>query len=131
MTLRSSGRETVAMTGPRSRAVGAPQEIGNRGFAPGAGWEVSRIWSVRLGRVIAVPKKSTARRCDGPHRQRFQTITRAPAGCPKSSLKGIIAILRVETMASAPWLAWRMLDPKGRFHDKSHQTGETPLRDKA
>ena len=62
MTLRSAGRDTVPMMGPRSRAVAAPQAIGNRGLAPGAGWEVRRIWSVRLGRVIAGPKKPTARR---------------------------------------------------------------------
>ena len=101
MTLRSSGRETVATTGPRSRAVGAPQAIGNRGFAPGAGWDVSRIWSVRLGRVIAVPKKSTARHYDGPTRQLCQTIGRAPAGCRTGSMNAIIAMLRLETMASA------------------------------
>src|SRR5436190_22440518 len=83
MTLRSSGRETVATTGPRSRAVGAPQAIGNRGFAPGAGWEVSRIWSVRLGRVIAVPKMPTARHYDGPPRQQCLTIARARQGAER------------------------------------------------
>src|SRR5436190_20129259 len=86
MTLRSSGRETVATTGPRSRAVGAPQTIGNRGFAPGAGWEVSLIWSVRLGRVIAVPKKSTARHYDGPPRQLCQTFREPLAEVPNGAL---------------------------------------------
>ena len=67
MTLRSAGRDTVPMMGPRSRAVAAPQAMGKRGLAPGAGCEVRRIWSVRFGRVIAGPKKPMARRCDGPH----------------------------------------------------------------
>src|SRR4030088_1115711 len=69
MTLRSCGRDTVPMIGPRSRAVGAPQLIGKRCLAPGAGCEVRRIWSVRLETVMAAgpkckcePKTSTARR---------------------------------------------------------------------
>ena len=44
--------DTVPITGPRSRAVGAPQWIGKRTFAPGSGCEVRRIWSVRLERVM-------------------------------------------------------------------------------
>src|ERR1700680_3803513 len=107
MTLRSSGRETVAMTGPRSRAVGAPQPIGNRGFAPGAGWEVSRIWSVRLGRVIAVPKKSTARHDDGPTRQLRQTIGRAPAGVPNEPIERYYSYIAGGNNGAR--LAWSML----------------------
>jgi len=37
------GYLTVPMTGPRSRAVGAPHWIGNRSFPPGSGCEVRRI----------------------------------------------------------------------------------------
>src|SRR5438128_2408537 len=76
MTLRSCGRDTVPMIGPRSRAVAAPHTMGKRGFAPGAGCDVSRIWSVRLGRVIAGPKKPTARRFDGPNPHGCQSIVR-------------------------------------------------------
>src|SRR3954468_14103787 len=54
MTLRPPGRETVAMTGPRSRAVAAPQTIGKRALAPGSGCDVRRICSVRLEPVIAI-----------------------------------------------------------------------------
>src|SRR3954467_7399369 len=54
MTLRSPGRETVAMTGPRSRAVAAPQTMGKRAFAPGSGCDVRRICSVRFEPVIAI-----------------------------------------------------------------------------
>ena len=43
MTLRSGGRDTVPITGPRSRALAAPQVIGNFSFAPGAGCDVMRI----------------------------------------------------------------------------------------
>ena len=71
ITLRRPSCETVPMIGPRSRAVGAPQWIGKRIFAPGSGCEVRRIWSGRFGVFIAVvlssPEKSpTARRNDGP-----------------------------------------------------------------
>src|SRR5882757_11403498 len=62
MTLRSWGRETVPITGPRSRALAAPQAIGKLSLAPGAGCEVMRIWSTRLERVIATdPETATAR----------------------------------------------------------------------
>src|SRR5882762_8856020 len=62
MTLRSCGRDTVPITGPRSRALGAPQAIGKLSLAPGAGCEVMRIWSTRLERVIATnPETATAR----------------------------------------------------------------------
>jgi hypothetical protein len=43
---------------------------------------VSLIWSVRLGRVISVPKKSTARHYDGPPRQLCQTIREPLAEVP-------------------------------------------------
>src|SRR5947209_7273346 len=109
MTLRSSGRETVATTGPRSRAVGAPQTIGNRGFAPGAGWEVSRIWSVRLGRVIAVPKKSTARHYDGPPRQLCQTILRAPARMPNKLAGRHYSNVAAGNNGIGARVAWHML----------------------
>src|SRR5262245_61048584 len=39
---------TVPMTGPRSRALGAPQRIGKRGGAPLPGCEVRRICPVSL-----------------------------------------------------------------------------------
>ena len=56
------GRETVPITGPRSRALAAPQWIGKSSLAPGAGCEVIRIWSTRLERVIAMdPETATAR----------------------------------------------------------------------
>src|SRR4051794_36071997 len=42
------------MTGPRSRAVAAPQTMGKRAFAPGSGCDVRRICSVRLERFIAI-----------------------------------------------------------------------------
>src|SRR4051812_27398287 len=42
------------MTGPRSRAVAAPQTIGKRALAPGSGCDVRRICSVRLEPVIAI-----------------------------------------------------------------------------
>ena len=62
ITLRSCGRDTVPITGPRSRALAAPQAIGNLSLAPGAGCEVMRIWSTRLERVIATnPETATAR----------------------------------------------------------------------
>src|SRR5579871_4177921 len=54
MTLRSCGRETVPITGPRSRAVAAPHRIGKLSLPPGAGCEVIRMWSTRLERFIAV-----------------------------------------------------------------------------
>ena len=61
-TLRSWGRDTVPITGPRSRALAAPQAIGKLSLAPGAGCEVMRIWSTRLERVIATnPETATAR----------------------------------------------------------------------
>src|ERR1700733_2082178 len=57
MTLRSCGRDTVPMTGPRSRALSAPQWIGKCTFAPGSGCDVSRIWSLRLERfMVRIPK---------------------------------------------------------------------------
>src|SRR5438132_1270060 len=66
LALRSGGRDTVPMIGPRSRAVGAPQWIGKRCFAPGSGCEVSRIWSGRFDLFIEVdPQK-----LDGPPRRR-------------------------------------------------------------
>ena len=103
MTLRSAGRDTVPMMGPRPRAASAPQAIGNRGLAPGAGWEVSRIWSVRFGRVIACPKKPMARRDGGPHRQSCLVIGRAPArGTEHAYRANIIALPQPETMASTP-----------------------------
>ena len=40
-------RDTVPMIGPRSRAVPMPHWIG-RALPPGSGWEVRRMWSVRL-----------------------------------------------------------------------------------
>ena len=52
MTFRSLGRDTLAMIGPRSAAVGAPQEMGKRALPAGCGWEVRRICSVRLEPVI-------------------------------------------------------------------------------
>src|ERR1035438_7990909 len=67
MTLRSCGRDTVPITGPRSRALAAPQRIGKLSLAPGAGCEVIRIWSTRLERVILMdpevmdPEMATAR----------------------------------------------------------------------
>src|SRR6202022_1191079 len=62
MTLRSCGRDTVPITGPRSRALAAPQAIGKLSSPPGAGCEVMRIWSTRLERVIATdPETATAR----------------------------------------------------------------------
>src|SRR5262249_3267236 len=69
---RSCGRDTVPMIGPRARASAAPQWIGKACFAPGSGWEVRRIWSVRFERLMLMisgaPKKPTARRSDGPDR---------------------------------------------------------------
>ena len=56
MTLRSCGRDTVPMIGPRSRAVPAPHATGKRGLAPGAGCEVRRMWSMRFIWVIADPQ---------------------------------------------------------------------------
>jgi hypothetical protein len=57
------------MIGPRSRAVAAPQLMGNR-FAPGAGCDVSRMWSVRLDRVIArYPQNGDGPPNDGPKRR--------------------------------------------------------------
>src|ERR1044071_4414423 len=52
MTLRSPGFDTVPITGPRSRAVGASQCSGKRAFASGSGCEVRRMWSGRFGTVI-------------------------------------------------------------------------------
>src|ERR1700693_486300 len=47
------------MIGPRSRAVGAPQWIGQRTFAPGSGCEVRRIWSGRFEVfIVASPEKA-------------------------------------------------------------------------
>src|SRR5262245_57857838 len=67
MTLRSCGRDTVPITGPRSCAFAAPHAIGKACFAPGTGCDVRRMWSGRLGRVIAVvPETATARHDDGP-----------------------------------------------------------------
>jgi hypothetical protein len=59
MTLRSAGRETLAMMGPRKVAVGAPHEMGKRALPAGLGWEVRRICSVRLGPVIVWFEKAT------------------------------------------------------------------------
>src|SRR5580692_5091802 len=48
MALRSEAAVTVPMTGPRSRAVGAPQRMGKRLGVPAPGCEVSRICPLRL-----------------------------------------------------------------------------------
>src|SRR5215471_1051284 len=48
MALRSEPAVTVPTTGPRSRAVAAPQRMGKRLGAPAPGCEVSRIWPLRL-----------------------------------------------------------------------------------
>src|SRR5215472_13690789 len=48
MTLRCCGCDTVPMIGPRACGLAAPQWIGKRDFPPGSGWEVRRMWSVRL-----------------------------------------------------------------------------------
>src|SRR5258708_2145892 len=49
MALRSAPALGVAMTGPRSRAVGASQWMGKRLADPVPGCEVSRMWDVLLG----------------------------------------------------------------------------------
>src|ERR1700680_3345699 len=49
------------MIGPRARAFSAPQRIWNRGFAPGSGCDVSRIWSGRLPVIV-----DDAKKVDGP-----------------------------------------------------------------
>ena len=43
ITLRSCGRDTVPMIGPRSRAVAAPQKMGKFCLAPGTGCDVRRM----------------------------------------------------------------------------------------
>src|ERR1700758_3871245 len=58
MTLRSCGRDTVPMMGPRSRASAAPQWMGNACFPPGSGWDVRRMWSVRFERFMSVSQKA-------------------------------------------------------------------------
>src|SRR5215510_9623910 len=56
MALRSEPAVTVPITGPRSRALAAPQWIGKRLGVPAPGWEVSRIWPVRLMVMAPCPK---------------------------------------------------------------------------
>src|SRR5690349_6448098 len=62
MTLRSAGRDTVPMMGPRAVAVAAPQVTGKRALPAGWGWEVRRICSARLISFIG----SESRWCLGP-----------------------------------------------------------------
>src|SRR6266850_6572966 len=53
MALRSTPAFTVPTTGPRARADAAPHWIGKRVATPARpGWEVSRMWPVRLLFVI-------------------------------------------------------------------------------
>src|ERR1044071_6597294 len=62
MALRSEPAVTVPITGPRSRAVAAPQRMGKRPGVPAPGCEVSRIWPLRLvvmaSRVLAAPQNA-------------------------------------------------------------------------
>src|SRR5215217_497038 len=52
MALRSVPAFGVATTGPRSRAVGAPQVRGKRGAAPACGCEVRRIWPCLFSGIL-------------------------------------------------------------------------------
>src|SRR5262245_39574589 len=82
MTLRSCGRETVPMMGPRSRGLAAPQLIGKRGLAPGAGCEVRRMWSARFTPVIRDPRKTKAPPVQTGTRARWLCL-RPPTPRPK------------------------------------------------
>src|SRR5690349_7941118 len=62
MTLRSAGRDTVPMMGPRAPALAAPQETGKRALPAGWGWEVRRICSARFVSFILVRKVAGALR---------------------------------------------------------------------
>src|SRR5260221_13627325 len=74
MALRSGPALTVAITGPRSRAVGAPQWIGKWDTAPAPGWEVRRMCVLRFMNVRGkAPPKTKASRTVLPARG-LQTV---------------------------------------------------------
>src|ERR1700733_12359296 len=101
MTLRSCGRDTVPITGPRSRALAAPQSIGKVCLAPGAGCEVRRIWSIRLERVIVTDPRNG----DGPPKQTGLVTNDGINGAAAAAMSKYIAILRPNTTA-IPVLLW-------------------------
>ena len=65
MTLRSCGRDTVPITGPRSRALAAPQWIGKLCLAPGAGMR----GKADMVNPIGTSHRNGPRNGDGPPKQ--------------------------------------------------------------
>ena len=101
MTLRSCGRDTVPITGPRSRALAAPQLIGNVCLAPGAGCEVRRIWSIRFEPVIATDPRNG----DGPPKQ-TGPVTNDGINGAATAARTNIAISQPNTTAIRVLLSW-------------------------
>src|SRR3954451_19174706 len=104
MALRSCGRETVAMMGPRARALSAPHVIGNGCFAPGSGCDVRRIWSVRFARCI---QKVTLQNENGPPMRRAWLFSALQDQVPEAYN---IAILASDTIPANCGICWAFAD---------------------
>src|SRR5438876_6181364 len=109
MALRSGPALTVAITGPRSSAVGAPQWIGKREGAPAPGCEVRRMWDERFmkcadraseaeGLRAFLPARDLQNVNLAPERRLYKRAVPSGAGPPG---------LRNGAWSAAGWFRWR------------------------
>src|SRR5262249_35841074 len=95
MALRFAAAVTVPITGPRSRAVGAPQRIGKRGGARLPGWEVSLICPVPLLMAVRSPLLRLAEKQKALNRRGVgRKASKSNNGVKRPILQGLTAPLR-------------------------------------
>src|ERR1051326_6838607 len=116
MALRSEPAVTVPITGPRSRAVAAPQRMGKRLGVPAPGCEVSRIWPLRLvvmaSRVLAASQNAKG---PSPTKPNERPPTNTYSGVKPARLQGVAGRAPLILRCFSAWPGQAQLTRRGAW----------------